>query len=340
MKEHNSTVLLYYYFVKIDDPEHLASQQRFLCQKHGLKGRILIANEGINGTIAGSVEGIQAYQTAMRSDSRFESMEFKISHHERMPFPKLMVKIRPEIVTLGANMPLDTAQEGGTHLSPAEWKRMIEEDKDVVLFDTRNRYESDIGKFKDAICPNTENFRDLPDALSNYEQYKNKKFLMYCTGGIRCEKATVLFKKAGFKNVFQLHGGIVNYWKEEGHSHWEGDCFVFDERMYLKPPGTVEEVTSIGRCVHSNQPTSHFINCLHDQCHKLILVHPDLIEEDSLNQICPTCREKGLNLETAIYPGSPAQQAKKTPKTRKNRLSRKRSINNEPNPNPETSQSH
>ena len=196
MEEQNSTVLLYYYFVEIDDPEKLASQQRFLCQKHALKGRILIAPEGINGTIAGSKEATQAYQEAMHSDPRFESMEFKISQHDGMPFQKLMVKTRPEIVTLAAEMPLDTEQDGGTHLSTEEWKRMIEEDEDVVLFDTRNRYESDIGRFKGAVCPNTEHFRDLPEVLPNYDQYKDKKFLMYCTGGIRCEKATVLFKKA------------------------------------------------------------------------------------------------------------------------------------------------
>lgn len=323
MEEQNSTVLLYYYFVEIDDPEKLASQQRFLCQKHALKGRILIAPEGINGTIAGSKEATQAYQEAMHSDPRFESIEFKISQHDGMPFPKLMVKTRPEIVTLAAEMPLDTEQDGGTHLSPEEWKRMIEEDEDVVLFDTRNRYESDIGRFKGAVCPNTEHFRDLPEVLPNYDQYKDKKFLMYCTGGIRCEKATVLFKKAGFKNVFQLHGGIVNYWKEQGKTHWEGDCFVFDERMFLKPPGAKEDDLEVGRCVYSDQLTRNFINCLNDPCHKLFLVHPDVLAKDDLNQICPECREKGINLDTAIYPGSPAMPIRKTPKNRRNRLKRK-----------------
>ncbi len=323
MKESQTTVLLYYHFTQIDDPESLASQQRFLCQKHGLKGRILIAHEGINGTIAGSHIGTQAYQEAMENDPRFDSMEFKISHHSGMPFPKLMVKTRPEIVTLGAGVPLDT-EEGGIHLSPTEWKRMIEEEDDIVLFDTRNRYESDIGRFKDAICPNTENFRDLPAVLSDYEKYKDKKFLMYCTGGIRCEKATVLFKKAGFKNVYQLHGGIVNYWKEEGNKHWEGDCFVFDERMYLQPPGDEIKENSIGTCVYSGKPTRNFINCLHDPCHKLFLIHPDTLVENELNKFCPSCRESGINLETAIYPGSPAMPVRKTPKNRRNRLKRKR----------------
>lgn len=324
MTETTSTVLLYYFFVDIDEPEELATQQRYLCQKFGLKGRILVAKEGINGTLAGTKQGTDAYQEAMRKDPRFENMEFKISSHAGNPFPRLMVKARKEIVTLGVEAPLDVDAQGGQHLSPAEWKRMIQEEDDVVLFDTRNRYESDIGRFKGALLPNTEHFRDLPDLLEKYEAYKDKKFLMYCTGGIRCEKATVLFRQAGFKHVYQLHGGIVNYWKEEGDDLWEGDCFVFDERMYLSPPNDDRDPDGVGRCVYSGRATRNFINCLHDPCHRLFLIDPEVLAEDEQHKLCPECRAKGLNLETAIYQGSPAMPKRTTPKNRRNRRNRKR----------------
>ena len=146
---------------------------------------------------------------------------------------------------------------------------------------------------------------------------------MFCTGGIRCEKASVLFKEAGFQHVFQLHGGIVNYWKEVGDDLWEGDCFVFDERMSLKPPGAHPGDTPKGICVHTQEPTQNFINCLHDPCHKLILVHPHALEVDPQNQLCPECKAQGRTLETAHYKGSPSQPAKKTPKQKRNREKRR-----------------
>ena len=323
MSEEKSIVLLYYHFTSIEDPKALASEQRYLCQKLALKGRILIATEGINGTLGGSAAAAQAYQETMSGHPLFKGMEFKISEYATNPFGKLSVKVRKEIVTLGVDGPLDTRRGGGEHLSPAQWRQMIEEDPDVVLFDTRNRYESDIGKFKGAVCPDTENFRDLPEKISEYEHLKDKKWLMYCTGGIRCEKASVLFKEAGFQHVFQLHGGIVNYWKEIGDDLWEGDCFVFDERMSLKPPGAHAGDTPKGICVHTQEPTQNFINCLHDPCHKLILVHPHALEVDPQNQLCPECKAQGRTLETAHYKGSPSQPAKKTPKQRRNRQERR-----------------
>ena len=204
MSEEKSIVLLYYHFTSIEDPKALASEQRYLCQKLALKGRILIATEGINGTLGGSAASARAYQETMSEHPLFKGMEFKISEYATNPFGKLSVKARKEIVTLGVDGPLDIRRGGGEHLSPAQWRQMIEEDPDVVLFDTRNRYESDIGQFKGAVCPDTENFRDLPEKISEYGHLKDKKWLMYCTGGIRCEKASVLFKEAGFQHVFQL----------------------------------------------------------------------------------------------------------------------------------------
>ena len=225
------TVLLYYKYARLGDPKGFAQAQRTLCEELGLHGRILIGHEGINGTVAGSSSAAERYQAALHSMPEFADMGFKISYAGTQPFPRLMVKVRGEIVTLGAP-DLDPNVDTAPHLPPAEFKRMIERG-DAVLFDVRNRYETDIGRFKGAICPPIENFRELPALLPHYEGLKDKTLLMYCTGGIRCEKATALFRKAGFKHVFQLDGGIVTYGEQVGDAHWEGDCFVFDERMMV-----------------------------------------------------------------------------------------------------------
>ena len=317
MSEEKSIVLLYYHFTSIEDPKALASEQRYLCQKLALKGRILIATEGINGTLGGSAASARAYQETMSEHPLFKGMEFKISEYATNPFGKLSVKARKEIVTLGVDGPLDTRRGGGEHLSPAQWRQMIEEDPDVVLFDTRNRYESDIGKFKGAVCPDTENFRDLPEKISEYEHLKDKKWLMYCTGGIRCEKASVLFKEAGFQHVFQLHGGIVNYWKEIGDDLWEGDCFVFDERMSLKPPGAHAGDTPKGICVHTQEPTQNFINCLHDPCHKLILVHPHALESGSTKPTMSRVQGPGQDAGNGSLQGEPITTSQKNSQTKK-----------------------
>ena len=213
-------VLLYYKYVPIANPERFVEDHRLLCQQLGLKGRILVAEEGINGTVAGEVGPIQQYQAALRSDQRFADLEFKISSGDASTFPKLMIKVRKEIVTLGLKEDVDPNENTGTHLSPESWKQMIDEGGDeVILFDARNRYESDVGFFEGALRPEIEHFRDLPKVVDDYAHLKGKKILMYCTGGIRCEKASALFQKEGFENVYQLHGGIVSYLEPVGRRH-------------------------------------------------------------------------------------------------------------------------
>ncbi len=302
------TVLLYYKYVRVEDPESLVRAQRELCISLGLRGRILLGTEGINGTLAGSDEATSAYQDALRALPEFSDIVFKISHAETQPFRRLEIKARREIVTLGAGEELDPTQDTAPHLPPAEWKRMIEEE-DVVLFDVRNRYESAVGRFKGAITPPIENFRDLPAVLPQYSDLKDKTVLMYCTGGIRCEKASALFRQAGFQNVFQLEGGIVTYGEQVGDEHWEGDCFVFDERMTI-PVGSPEPKAPVGRCEHTGRATRNVINCLHDPCHKLIVVSEEAIAENPDARLCPDCRRAGLTSATADYVGSPARTAR------------------------------
>ena len=298
-------VLLYYKYVRLNDPEVFAREHRALCESLGLLGRVLLGSEGINGTVAGTSEATLAYETSLRRRAEFSDIDFKISFATAMPFHRLEIKVRPEIVTLGAVEALDPTLGAAPHLSPAEWKRMIEEE-DVVLFDVRNRYETEVGRFKGAITPAIENFRELPQVLRRYQDLKDKTVLMYCTGGIRCEKASALFRSAGFQRVFQLEGGIVSYGEQIGDAHWEGDCFVFDQRMMI-PIGGSANRPPVGRCAHSGVPTRNVVNCLHDPCHKMFLVALEAIEQDADHRMCPECRQGGLTSATADYVGSPAR---------------------------------
>ena len=294
-------VILYYKYVQIAGPERFAAEHKWLCTSLELKGRVIVAAEGINGTLAGSRESIQSYIDAMHADARFADMEFKVSDGGPDTFPRLSVKVRSEIVTLAAGVPLQADLDN--HLSPTQWKRMLEEDPDVVLVDVRNRYESAAGKFEGALTCEIDNFRELPDYLEKLEENRDKKVLMYCTGGIRCEKASALFRHRGFKQVFQLHGGIVNYQKEHGNAHWLGECFVFDKRMTVR---VEEDLKHAGRCAHSGRPTGRFVNCLHDLCHCLFLLAEETQLEDPETILCPQCRANGLSRMTAVYKGSPA----------------------------------
>jgi len=298
-------VLLFYKYVSIENPERFAAEQRGLCSLLGLKGRIIIAQEGLNGTLAGEKDCVAQYMDALRADSRFSDIEFKLSDGTPDTFPRLSVKVRPEIVTLGAPMPLTADLDN--HLSPTEWKHRLEEDPDTVVIDVRNTYESVAGRFAGAVTCEIENFRELPAYLEKLAAYKDKTVLMYCTGGIRCEKASALFRADGFQNVFQLHGGIVNYQKEYGNAHWEGECFVFDKRMTVRVD---KDLTQVGRCAHSERPTSRFVYCLHDLCHRLFLLAPETEAENAETVLCPDCLASGLTRETADYKGSPARLPK------------------------------
>jgi UPF0176 protein len=298
-------VILFYKYVVIDDPAGFTASQRELCASLGLKGRILIASEGINGTLAGPEASVQQYIAALRADARFADIEFKVSTGDAQTFPKLAVKVRPEIVTLGAGIPLTPDLDN--HLSPAEWKRTLEEEPDVVVVDVRNRYESASGKFANAIACDIEYFRELPDYVDQLAGLKDRKVLMYCTGGIRCEKASALFRSKGFTNVHQLHGGIVTYQEQFGNEHWLGECFVFDQRMTVRVD---ENLVQIGQCAHTGRPTSRFVNCLHDLCHTLFLLAEETEQENPETRLCPQCLAAGLTSATADYKGSPARAGK------------------------------
>lgn len=263
------TVTLYYKFHPIGHPETFCREQKELCRALGLKGRIYVSPEGINGTLAGMTPQVKCYQQYLRARKGFESTAFKDDVCQEIPFAKLIVKVRPEIVSLKSSMPLDPSRETAPHLSPRQWRQVLETEKDFLLLDVRNEYESRIGHFRGAVCPDRENFYHFEQWLDQARFNKDQKVLMYCTGGIRCEKFSALMMKKGFKNIFQLDGGIIHYAQTEGGAHYSGKCFVFDDRLAVpieenqKQPLTVCEITG--------EPCDRYLNCANPRCNKLFI---------------------------------------------------------------------
>ena len=221
-----------YKFTILDDYKQLRAPLLTLLLNNKVKGTLLLAREGINGTIAGERDSIDRIQAWLHSDSRFENMSYKESYHEVNPFHRTKVKLKKEIVTMGVE-DIDPKEIVGTYVQPKDWNNLIS-DPEVLLVDTRNDYEVHIGTFKNAINPNTETFREFPEYVkNNLDPQKHKKVAMFCTGGIRCEKSTAYLKQQGFDEVFHLDGGILKYLEEvpEEESLWEGECFVFDNRV-------------------------------------------------------------------------------------------------------------
>lgn len=281
-------IILYYKFVPIADPEAVRLWQRALCEKLNLKGRILISGHGINGTLGGSLSDLKAY--VKETKAYFKGVLFKWSDGERDDFPKLSIKVRDEIVTFGAADEIKVDENGivggGKYLKPAQVHELVKErGEDVVFFDGRNAYEAGVGKFKNAIVPQAEHTRDFIDELEGpkYNDIKDKPVITYCTGGIRCEVLSVLMKNRGFKEVYQLDGGIVKYGETYGDDGlWEGSLYVFDGRMGQK---FTDKAKDIGICTHCSAKTSNYENCANKACNKLLLI----CEQCHDRQFCPKC---------------------------------------------------
>lgn len=221
-----------YKFVTLDNYEDMRAPLLDTMEKNGIKGTLLLAKEGINGTVSGTRSGIDALLHYLNQDERINPISFKESFDEEQPFYRTKVKLKKEIVTMGVEG-IDPRKTVGTYVKPQDWNQLIS-DPDVTVIDTRNDYEIEIGTFKHAINPNTESFREFPDYVAKQlDPSKNKKVAMFCTGGIRCEKSTAYLKEQGFDEVYHLEGGILKYLEEvpKEESLWEGDCFVFDNRV-------------------------------------------------------------------------------------------------------------
>jgi len=236
MKKNFFKVAAFYKFTPLYNLSELQETFMQFLTQHKIKGTILLAHEGVNGTLAGSSESINKFKDFLKIRDLLSIKNFKTSFCEVEPFPRLKVKLKNEIVSIG-NVLANPQKRVGEYVQPEDWNDLITED-DVLVLDTRNTYEYSIGTFKDSIQPSTTNFREFPqwvEELENSQTDKNKKIAMFCTGGIRCEKASSFMKAKGFNNIFHLQGGILNYIKkiDEEHSLWEGECFVFDDRVAL-----------------------------------------------------------------------------------------------------------
>ncbi|HYK72549.1 MAG TPA: rhodanese-related sulfurtransferase [Pseudoneobacillus sp.] len=264
-------VLLYYMYVQIENPEEFAKEHKAFCDELGLKGRILIANEGINGTVSGTVEQTNQYMEKMKQDPRFAEMIFKIDEADEHAFKKMKVRFRPELVTLRLEDDVNPHEITGTYLSPKEFYERLH-DEDTIVLDARNDYEYDLGHFRGAVRPDILNFRDLPQWVrANKELCADKKIITYCTGGIRCEKFSGWLLKEGFEDVAQLHGGIVTYGQdpEVQGELWDGQLYVFDERIGV--PVNQKEHVIVGKDFYSGEPCERYVNCANPACNRKIL---------------------------------------------------------------------
>lgn len=261
-------ILLYYKFVKVPDAEQFAQEHLAYCKELDVKGRILISDEGINGTLSGTVAQTEQYMKDLRANPLFSDIVFKIDEADGHAFKKIFVRYKKELVTFRVEDELDPNVITGEHLAPKDFYEMMQRD-DVVILDGRTGYEYDLGHFRGSIRPEVDSFKEFPDWIrENMSELKDKPILTYCTGGIRCEKLSGFMMKEGFQQVYQLDGGIVTYGKdpEVQGELFDGKCYVFDERISVQINHTDGDII-VGRCHHCGQPADQFINCANDACH-------------------------------------------------------------------------
>lgn len=282
-------ILLYYKFAPLSDPEAIKLWQKSLCDNLNLRGRILVSRHGLNGTVGGDIDDLKAYVKATKLYPAFKDTVFKWSDGSREDFPRMSVKHRRELVGFkNSDDEFDVDEHGvvggGDHLKPEQVEELVRTyGDDVVFFDGRNEHEARIGKFKNAVVPDTRTSRDFIRELESdkFDAIKDKKVITYCTGGIRCEVISAMMKKRGFKEVYQIDGGIVKYGEKFGDDGlWEGALRVFDKRMTVT---FSDHAKTIGECTHCHGATSNFENCAFVQCNDLVLIcesctkNPDLL---------------------------------------------------------------
>ena len=233
MNENSVVNIAGYKFEPLENPVDLVRMYQQKCDELKLKGTMLISKNGINFSLAGTQQATDTIIAFLEEDNRFLNIPLKVTYSETQPFRRMKVRLKKEIISLGRK-DINPRKLTGERISPQVLKNLLDNKEDVLVLDTRNEYETRVGKFENAIDLNLDTFRDFPKAIESLpEEYKDKQIVMYCTGGIRCEKASAVMMKAGFADVKQLEGGVLDYFKETGGAYWEGDCFVFDERVAL-----------------------------------------------------------------------------------------------------------
>ncbi len=289
-------ILLYYKFTPITDPVAMKLWQKTLCESLNLRGRILLSPHGLNGTVGGDIDDLKKYIKATKEFPGFKGTIFKWSDGGREDFPRMSVKIKDEIVAFDAANELKVDENGvvggGIHLKPTQVNKLVEErGDDVIFFDGRNAFEAKIGKFKNAVVPDTRTSRDFIKELESgkYDDIKDKPIVTYCTGGIRCEILSSLMKNRGFNEVYQIDGGIVKYGETFGDDGlWEGSLHVFDDRMKVD---FSDHAVVVGECTHCQGPTNNYENCAWANCNDLVLICLNCKQNEDLLYHTDECRE-------------------------------------------------
>ena len=298
-------ILLYYKFTPISDPVAVRLWQKSLTESLNLRGRILISPQGLNGTVGGELEDLKTYVKTTKELPGFKDIVFKWSDGGREDFPRMSVKTRRELVGFqNSDQEFEVDENGvvggGKHLKPKQVHELVEQfGDDVIFFDGRNAHEAAIGKFKNAVVPNTHTSRDFIDELESdkFDDIKNKKVVTYCTGGIRCEVISAMMKKRGFTDVYQMDGGIVKYGEEFGDDGlWEGSLRVFDDRMTVD---FSDHTAVIGICGHCKEATNNYENCAFANCNDLVLICENCKQDPDLLFHTQLCRERALSATSA-----------------------------------------
>lgn len=274
--------ITFYKFTEIAEPQDLTNKLRDLCESLNLKGRILIGEEGINAGVCGKSDDIEKFKSHILKIEEFEDMTFREIGSEANTYHRLVVRVRNEIITLGKKVDMKNKAD---YITPESLKKLYEKEEDFVILDTRNNYEAEVGRFKNAFILPIENFHDFPNALSNLSNIKDKKIITYCTGGIRCEKATAYMKDQGFSNVLQLKGGIIEFINIFPGQEFEGDLFVFDDRL-VSSTGSEKK---LGKCEICKTPCNSYTDCYNMECDKLFICCDDC-KIKMKNTCCEKCK--------------------------------------------------
>lgn len=286
------TILLFYKYTPIADPETLKEEQKALCKKLGLKGRMIIAKEGVNATLEGTTDAANRYVADLIARPGFRDIHIKRSEGTGNAFPKLSVKVRPEIVaTHLGDQDVNPSEVTGKYLTAEELHEWFRTGKEFYIVDMRNDYEQAVGVFRGSLPSGMKNFRDLPQVLKTLDHLKHKTILTVCTGGVRCEKASGFLVANGFSDVYQLFGGIVTYMEKYPGEDFLGALYVFDNRLVMGFNMDDPEREIIGRCAVCDKPSEHFINCKDGFCHRHFIACEDCLQGEE-SMLCPMgCRD-------------------------------------------------
>ncbi|MDP2789077.1 MAG: rhodanese-related sulfurtransferase [bacterium] len=288
MLDNEYEILLFYKYIHIDNPEEVKIWHDKVCARLNLKGRCIIASEGINATFEGTKENIKKYIRELEKDTRFSGIHFKLSTGTGDAFPKLSIKVRKEIVSLHlGTCDIDPNQITGIHLKPEELHEWKKSGREFYIVDMRNAYEHKVGHFENSILPPIENFRDLPKVVEQIAHLKNKTVLTVCTGGVRCEKASGFLITQGFTDVYQLDGGIVSYMEKYSNEDFKGKLYVFDGRVTMGFYTDDVKHKIVGKCDACQEQSENYVNCANPVCHRHFINCENCLAKTEGKAFCP-----------------------------------------------------